>query len=174
MRNAVFLTVSKNDEVFVTEMGRDFLGDTTPPDEINVLRDGANFGWLYCYGNKIYDKVFKKESEDYCTKTVSPLFEIEAHSAPLGLTFIDSPQFEEYAGKLLVAYHGSWNRSDKTGYKLVTIDFSKGKPFQEDFITGFLEGDTTHGRPVDVTFDQEGSLYISDDKNGAIYKVIKN
>lgn len=174
LRNAVFLTVKPTtDEVYVTEMGRDFLGDSTPPDEINILTDGANFGWPYCYGNKIYDKVFKKQSASYCIDTKPPAFEIEAHSAPLGLAFINSPQFENEKGKLLVAYHGSWNRSDKTGYKLVTIDFSSNPPKQADFITGFLENEKTLGRPVDVVFDRAGSLYISDDNNGSIYKVVK-
>lgn len=174
LRNAVFLTVKPNtNDIYVTEMGRDYLGDTTPPDEINILHDGSDFGWPYCYGNKVYDKVFKKQSVAYCANTVSPAFEIEAHSAPLGLTFINSPQFESENGKLLVAYHGSWNRSDKTGYKLVTIDFSNNPPKQADFITGFLENEKTLGRPVDIIFDNAGSLYISDDNNGSIYKVIK-
>ncbi len=165
LRNAVFLTQKPNsNEIFVTEMGRDFLGDDSPPDEINILKDGGNYGWPFCYGKRVVDRSQKQPSKDFCQQTEDPFYEIPPHSAPLGLVFFEDD--------LLVAYHGSWNRSTPSGYKIVKISTS-GIPREEDFITGFLEGRDALGRPVDITLDKAGSLYISDDKSGAVYKVAK-
>ncbi len=174
LRNAVFLAVKPGtDEVWTTEMGRDFLGDETPPDEINILSDGGNYGWPFCYGQGIVDKTQKEPTSTFCSSSKKPYYEIPAHSAPLGLTFIQSSQMDEsIQGDLLVAYHGSWNRSTPTGYKIVKIS-TNGIPREEDFITGFIQGSNASGRPVDVEFDKAGSLYISDDKAGAVYKMIK-
>lgn len=176
LRNATFIAVNpKTDEVWVTEMGRDFLGDDAPPDEIDVLKDGGDYGWPVCYGDKVYDNQFNQLNPAYCDKTISPIYKIQAHSAPLGLTFINSPQFpSDWQGDLLVAYHGSWNRSVPVGYKVVRLHVNGDTVVSEsDFLTGFLQGSTALGRPVDVTFDEQGSLYISDDKSGAVYKIVK-
>lgn len=175
LRNAVFLALKPNsNEIFVTEMGRDFLGDDSPPDEINVLKDGADYGWPFCYGMKVTDRTQREPREEFCQTTESPFYEIPAHSAPLGLAFIQSPQFDDdLQGDLLVSYHGSWNRSTPSGYKVVKISM-KSEPYEEDFITGFLQGKDALGRPVDLTFDKAGSLFISDDKAGAVYKMVKN
>ena len=178
LRNAVFITINpKTDELWGTEMGRDFLGDNLPPDEINIIRDGKDYGWPLCYGNKIHDTKFNssRSKESPCEATETPIYEIAAHSAPLGLTFINSPQFpKEWQGDLLVSYHGSWNRSIPIGYKVVRLDVEgntiKG---ESDFLTGFLNGSEARGRPVDLVFDKNGSLYISDDKAGAVYIVGK-
>lgn len=174
LRNAVFLTVNpSNDQVWATEMGRDFLGNEIPSDEINILQDGADFGWPYCYDDMVWDRSFGRKDQVFCDSTISPYFKIPAHSAPLGITFINSRQMPDaWQGDLLVAYHGSWNRTPPTGYKIVRIS-TKGVPQATDFITGFLQGSDALGRPVDVIFNQEGSLFISDDKANAIYKVIK-
>jgi glucose/arabinose dehydrogenase len=181
LRNAVFITVnSKTNELWGTEMGRDFLGDSTPPDEINIIKDGKDYGWPVCYGDQIEDAQFTfKLNFDYrehCKQaTEKPVYSIPAHSAPLGLTFIDSKQFpEDWQGDLLVSYHGSWNRSTPIGYKVVRMNIENGKVTnEEDFITGFLKGSQAVGRPVDVIFDTMGNLYISDDKAGAVYVVSK-
>lgn len=155
LRNSVFLAANpKTDQIWATDMGRDFLGDNLPPDEINILKEGKDYGWPDCYGNKIADTNFNTSAN--CSNTESPIFEIPAHSAPLGLAF--DPQ-----GNLLVAYHGSWNRSVPTGYKIVRLKVNGNLITEsEDFLT-------TGGRPVDLIFDKEGNLYISDDKSGAIY-----
>lgn len=176
LRNSVFITLNpKTNELWGTEMGRDHLGDNLPPDEINIIRDGREYGWPVCFGDKIYDRKFGSKSPEYCENTESPIYEIPAHSAPLGLTFIDSPQFpESWQGDLLVAYHGSWNRSTPIGYKVVRLNVEGNRILgEEDFLSGFLQGSEALGRPVDVIFDEKGSLYISDDKAGAIYKVVK-
>lgn len=176
LRNAVFITVDpKTQDLWGTEMGRDFLGDEKPPDEINIIRDGGDYGWPICFGDKIYDSEFGQKTPDYCQNTISPIYQIAAHSAPLGLTFINSSQFpEDWQSDLLVAYHGSWNRSTPIGYKVVRMDFEGDKiKDEEDFLTGFLQGSEAAGRPVDLVFDKNGSLFISDDKAGVIYKIIQ-
>lgn len=174
LRNSVFIAINnQTDELWGTEMGRDFLGDNLPPDEINIIREGKDYGWPVCYGNRVYDRNFGKESQEYCEGTEPPIFEIAAHSAPLGLTFIKSGQFpKEWQGDLLVAYHGSWNRSTPIGYKVVRLDIEGDRIVGEhDFLTGFLQDSSAIARPVDLIFDQDGNLYISDDKGGKIYKV---
>lgn len=176
LRNAVFITVNpETDELWGTEMGRDFLGDNLPPDEINIIKDEGDYGWPFCYGNKVKDIKFSAGSQARpCEATEAPVFEIPAHSAPLGLAFVNSKQFPtEWQGDLLVSYHGSWNSSIPVGYKVVRMDVEgntiKGS---EDFITGFLDGAEALARPVDLIFDKAGSLYISDDKAGYIFKIV--
>lgn len=176
LRNSVFITLNRQtNELWATEMGRDFLGDNLPPDEINIIKEGKDYGWPVCYGNRIHDRDFDKRvyKRNPCEDRKPPLYEIAAHSAPLGLVFIDSARFpKEWQGDLLVAYHGSWNRSTPTGYKVVRLDVEGDKILGEyDFMTGFLEGSQAVGRPVDLVFDKNGALYISDDKGGIIYRV---
>lgn len=175
LRNAVFLTLNNStNEVWATEMGRDFLGDEKPPDEINILKIGKDYGWPLCFGNKVYDDNFggQAQKDDPCEATEAPVYEIAAHSAPLGLVFIDSVQFPtSWQGDLLVSYHGSWNRSIPIGYKVVRMDVEGNKIVkEEDFLTS---PDQALGRPVDLVFDKAGSLFISDDKAGIIYKVVR-
>lgn len=179
LRNSVFIAINpKTNELWGTEMGRDFLGDDKPPDEINLIKEGKDYGWPTCFGNKVKDTNFSTQPRKVgpCEATEAPIYEIAAHSAPLGLTFIDSKQFrDEWQGDLLVAYHGSWNRSTPIGYKVVRLKLERDSIVgEEDFLGGFLEESTTLGRPVDVVFDHLGSLYISDDKTGAVYKIVMN
>ncbi|MFA9288706.1 MAG: sorbosone dehydrogenase family protein [Weeksellaceae bacterium] len=178
LRNAVFLTQDAEGNIFGTEMGRDFLGDTTPPDEINLLTDGGDYGWPLCYGNKVHDTEFDTNTyiRDPCEDTIAPAYEIPAHSAPLGLTFVESTQMpDDWQNDLLVVYHGSWNRTTPTGYKVVRLNRDGNKfTSEEDLVTGFLKGSTAAARPADVTFDEAGSLFISDDKSGAVYVMINN
>lgn len=177
LRNSVFITLNeKTNEIWVTEMGRDFLGDEIPPDEVNIIKDGGDYGWPYCFGEQIYDTNFGQKDSSYCQNTISPIHKIPAHSAPLGLTFINSPQFpSDWQGDLLVAYHGSWNRSVATGYRVVRMKVNGNAiSGEEDFLTGFLSGSQTLARPVDLIFDKAGSLYISDDKEGYIFKIISS
>lgn len=177
LRNSVFMAINPNSkEIWATDMGRDLLGDDVPPDEVNIIREGKNYGWPNCYGDKVVDLNFNpKASSDQCNNTELPLYKIQAHSAPLGLTFINSPIFPvDWQGDLFLAYHGSWNRTTPTGYKIVHLKVSGDKILgEEDFITDFLQGSQTSGRPVDLIFDKSGNLYVSDDKSGAIYIVTK-
>lgn len=176
LRNAVFIKMQPiTNLLWGTEMGRDFLGDNLPSDEINILREGKDYGWPICYGNKIHDTSFDKNQYivNPCDATENPVFEIAAHSAPLGLAFIDSPIFPtDWQGDLLVSLHGSWNRSTPVGYKVVRLSVDGEKVSgEEDFLTGFLSGRNALGRPVDLEFDSNGYLYISDDKAGVVYIV---
>ncbi len=178
LRNAAFLAINPTTgELWGTEMGRDYLGDNAPPDEINIIRDGKNYGWPFCYGDKIHDTNFDKRQffQDPCANTEPPIFQIPAHSAPLGLTFIHSSQFpSNWQNDLLVSYHGSWNRTVPTGYKIVHMKV-QGNTITEvdDFMTGFLQDGQTLARPVDLLFDSSGNLFISDDKAGNIFIVQK-
>ena len=184
LRNSVFLIWNDKDKsIWATEMGRDLLGDNIPPDEINIINPKAesadNFGWPICYGQNIHDTIFDKNT--YFRNPCQAPFEkpsqidLQAHSAPLGLAFVrgNSGWPKEYEDNLLVAFHGSWNRSVATGYKVVRLilDTSGKLIRQEDFISGWRTKEGVLGRPVDIIFDSTGSLYISDDKAGVIYKV---
>lgn len=176
LRNSVFIAVHPaTNQLWGTEMGRDFLGDNVPPDEINIITENKDYGWPICYGNRIHDTNFDKNryKKNPCVDTEPPVYEIAAHSASLGLVFINSPQFpKEWQGDLLVAYHGSWNRSVPIGYKVVRLNVEGNRiTAEEDFITEFLDGIAAKGRPVDLTFDNKGNLYISDDKAGVVYRV---
>jgi glucose/arabinose dehydrogenase len=180
LRNAVGLAVNpKTNTIWATDNGRDWLGDDLPPEEINDLdANGGNAGWPYCYGNRALDR---SQSKDYdCSQTIAPKVEMQAHSAPLGLVFYDGNMFPaEYRGNLFVTFHGSWNRSVPTGYKVVRIKFNeKGEPAgpPEDFISGWLRPGETRkgvwmGRPVGVVVGPEGALYVTDDSAGLVYRV---
>lgn len=165
LRNAVFIAVNpETNELWGTEMGRDFLGDAEPPDEINIIREGKDYGWPFCFGNKIKDTSFSGSKATPCEATEAPIYEIAAHSAPLGLAF--------HRGYLYISYHGSWNRSTPIGYKVVRFKV-EGNTIkdEQDFITGFLNGSEASARPVDIIFDKEGDMFLSDDKAGVVYKV---
>lgn len=181
LRNAAFIAVNPaTGELWGTEMGRDYLGDNLPPDEIDIIRQG-DYGWPFCYGNKEHDDAFDPQKRHSCGQTVPPVYEIPAHSAPLGLAFIHSPQFPTaWQGDLLVAYHGSWNRTKPVGYRIVRLTV-RGNAItgSADFMTGFLptgagSGSDASGRPVDLVFDNRGNLYVSDDKAGAVYIIQQN
>lgn len=184
LRNAVFFAWHpETKEMWATEMGRDLLGDDLPPDEINIIRKGGNYGWPVCYGKNIHDTDFDKNTyfRNPCMEPfeISSLVDIPAHSAPLGIAFFPSEGWPaEYKNDLLVAYHGSWNRSVPTGYKVVRFKFDNSGNFEsaEDFVTGWLsaDGKTSLGRPVDIRIETDGTIFISDDKSGVIYKMALN
>ncbi|MFQ5975270.1 MAG: PQQ-dependent sugar dehydrogenase [Candidatus Hydrothermarchaeales archaeon] len=171
LRNSVgFVWHPITKEMWATDNGRDWLGDDLPPDEINIIKGGRHYGWPYCYGKKILDPEYDKE--DFCTTTEPSKVDLQAHSAPLGLRFYTGDQFpEEYKNNLFVAYHGSWNRETPTGYKIVRIRFKDNEPIIEDFATGWLIEEKKWGRPVDVIVAPDGSLFISDDYAGIVYKI---
>jgi glucose/arabinose dehydrogenase len=181
LRNAVFMTIHpKTKKVWVTEMGRDLLGDDLPPDEINIVEQGRNYGWPFCYGKNVHDSDFDTSNTDPCREPekTSSYIDIPAHSAPLGLAFFpDKGWPEEFRNGLLVAYHGSWNRSVPTGYKIVKykLDASGKYLGVEDFITGWLTKDgRSLGRPVDIMIRPDGVIFVSDDKAGVIYRIVRN
>ncbi len=188
LRNAVGLAVNpKTETVWVTVNGRDWLGDDLPPETVYDLgKDGGvDGGWPYCYDDRTLDSEFAKSvntdvGPDRCKNMMEPKVQMQAHSAPLGLAFAQGPMFPaDYQNSIYVAFHGSWNRSVPTGYKVVRIKLDdKGQPVggAQDFITGWLApGETKKGRwmgrPVGIAFDADGAMYLSDDTGGRVYKV---
>jgi len=182
LRNSVFMTTNPiTGQVWATEMGRDYLGDDLPPDEINIVEAGKNYGWPICYGDNVHDTVF--DTAEYIqapcqdSLTVASHIDLPAHSAPLGLAFIPEEGWpEEFRHDLLVAFHGSWNRSDPTGYKIVRFELDENGNVtgQSDFISGWLtDDDESLGRPVDMLLQPGGTGYISDDKAGVIYRLAR-
>ncbi|MEO5702925.1 MAG: PQQ-dependent sugar dehydrogenase [Gammaproteobacteria bacterium] len=172
LRNTVGLAIHPvTGELWGVDNGRDMLGDDLPPEELNLIAQGADYGWPYCYGNAVPDP--QLGTQQRCANTRPPAVALQAHSAPLGLTFGHGLAFpEEYQQTLLIAFHGSWNRSQPTGYKLIGIPFKAGKPQGEpfDIITGWLEGDKPWGRPVAPLVGADGALYLSDDY-GTVYRI---
>jgi glucose/arabinose dehydrogenase len=182
LRNAVGLAVNpKTDTVWVTVNGRDWLGDDLPPETIYDLgKDGGDAGWPYCYGDRMPDSNFTKPGGIRCQQAIEPKVQMQAHSAPLGLAFYEGSEFPaDYRNNIFVAFHGSWNRSVPTGYKVVRVKLDdKGQPQggAEDFITGWLApGETKKGRwmgrPVGIVFGGDGAMYLSDDASGVIYRI---
>jgi len=175
LRNSVGLAFHpETGELYGTENGRDWLGDDLPPDEINLIVEGGNYGWPICYGDNVHDTEFDKNVyiRDPCQEpdTIPALVNLQAHSAPLGLTFYDADNFPaEYLGDMFVCFHGSWNRQEPTGYKIVSIDMATLEI--RDFATGWLQDNKVLGRPVDVIVAEDGSLFVSDDNAGNIYRI---
>lgn len=169
LRNTVFFTFDGKGRIWGNDMGRDFLGDSLPPDELNIISEGKDYGWPYCYGDKVRDTKFQNgQQPDYCKDTQGPVFKYPAHVAPLGITF-------DGQGNIFASFHGSWNSSVPVGYKVVKLTLSGDNIVKsEDYVTGWLKGQEVLGRPVDLIFDKNGNLYISDDKAGLIYVLFKS
>jgi glucose/arabinose dehydrogenase len=174
LRNAVGLALEpESTRLWATNNGSDWLGDDLPPETVNQVNTGDDFGWPSCHAGRIIDPEFGGTAG--CAGVKAPAIEIQAHSAPLGLTFYSGDNFPvEYQGDLFVALHGSWNRTKPTGFKVVRVPFRNGQPGPaEDFVWGWLgEEGTRTGRPVDVITGSDGAIYISDDSRGVIYRVI--
>ncbi|MCA9934164.1 MAG: sorbosone dehydrogenase family protein [Anaerolineales bacterium] len=175
LRNAVGLALHpQTGELWATNNGRDMLGDNTPPETVYIVREGEAYGWPVCHSGDIIDPDLGHAGD--CDGVTAPIVEMQAHSAPLGLAFYTGTQFPaEYQGDLFVAFHGSWNRREPTGYKVVRIPLNGSTPTGavEDFATGWLslEENVVYGRPVGLAVGPDGALYVSDDKGGYIYRI---
>lgn len=178
LRNAVGLTLhQETQQVWFTNNGRDFLGDDLPKEMIGTLREGADYGWPDCYGDQVVDTDFGGDAARCANMTV-PELQVQAHSAPLGLTFLPAQGWPApYAGNLIIAYHGSWNRSMPTGYKLVRVPMEDAQVAGADldFLTGFElpQGGDVWGRPVAAVVGTDGALYVTDDRAGAVYRIFQ-
>lgn len=160
--------------LYFNDNGRDYLGDDKPPDELNSWSEvGEHFGYPYCHGGTIADP--ELADKHTCSEFKAPAWRYKAHIAPLGMRFYTGQTFPtQYQHRLFVAQHGSWNRSQPQGYKVVALklDNAGNVITEQDFITGWLtENNQVLGRPVDILELPSGELLISDDKQGVIYSI---
>ncbi len=162
-------------ELFATDNGRDLLGDDFPPCELNRITPGGFYGWPYANGDNRPDPDFGASHEDRIATALPPVHGFRAHNAPLGIVFLRTPPAgDAYQGAALVALHGSWNRTQKDGYKVVSLHWGKDGGIEErDFAFGFERDGDVIGRPVDVAEGEGGAIYISDDYAGVIYRVTR-
>lgn len=181
LRNASGLAFDASGRLWAVVNQRDNIGpteaetDNLPPDEFDLVRLGENFGWPQCYpnpsaANRLPNPEYPSAS---CAGETPAALNFPAHSAPLGLAFYYGTQFpSSYRDDAFIALHGSWNRSVPTGDKVVLVKFSAGQPTRySDFVTGWLQNGQYVGRPVGIAVGPDGSLYISDDTLGYIYRV---
>lgn len=173
-------------EMFATNNGSDNraadrsgkVNDELPPEHLNRIEPGKNYGWPHCWANPdnpqtmFEDPNFKGPS-GFCAEAQAPAAIFTSHTTPIGITFLDKTNWpQEYKTDAIVALHGSWNRKEPAGYKLVRIKFKNNQPeVIEDFVSGWLRGYRVTGRPVDVIVGNDGALYVSDDMRGAIYRI---
>lgn len=159
-------------ELWFTDNGRDWMGDDMPADELNhAPKPGLHFGYPYCHQGDAADPEFGRGRS--CAEFVAPVVKLGPHVAALGMRFYTGSQFpKEYRGNIFIAEHGSWNRSSKIGYRIKRVAVSGGKVIRHEvFAEGWLEDERVWGRPVDVEVMPDGSLLVSDDYAGAIYRI---
>jgi glucose/arabinose dehydrogenase len=159
-------------ELWFTDNGRDWLGDDAPPDELNhAPRAGMHFGYPYCHGGTLPDPEYGRKRP--CAEFTPPAQNLGPHVASLGMRFYTGSMFPpEYRNQILIAEHGSWNRSKKLGYRISLVRLRGNKATgYETFAEGWLDGERAWGRPVDVLVLPDGSLLVSDDHAGAIYRI---
>ena len=162
-------------ELWCATNERDSFGDNLPPDFVTRVRPGAFYGWPWYYIGANEDPNYKGQRPDLATKVTTPDVLLQAHSAPLGITFYTGTQFPaEYRGDAFVALHGSWNRAKRTGYKVIRVLLKDGAPTgeYEDFMTGLVANDKeVWGRPVGVAVARDGALLVTDDAGGVIWRI---
>jgi glucose/arabinose dehydrogenase len=162
-------------ELWVAVNERDELGDDLVPDYMPSVRDGEFYGWPYSYFGQHVDSHVEPQRPDLVAKARVPDYALGAHTASLGLTFYDAQAFpERYRSGSFIGQHGSWNRSEPAGYKVVFVPFGDGTPtgMPEDILTGFLDpGGAARGRPVGVAVDGAGALLVADDVGNVIWRV---
>jgi len=173
IRNSVgFDWDPRTGELWFTDNGRDWLGDDLPSDELNhAPKPGMNFGYPYCHQGDTPDPEFGRRHS--CAEFSPPAAKLGAHVASLGMRFYTGTQFPpEYRDNIFIAEHGSWNRSRKSGYRIARVVVEGGRVVKHEvFAEGWLQGESAWGRPVDVEVMPDGSLLVSDDRAGAIYRI---
>lgn len=181
LRNASGLAFDGSGQLWAVVNQRDDIGptqaitDDLPPDELDLVTSGADYGWPHCYPDPHAPR--RDPNPEYphadCTHTKAAALNFQAHSAPLALLFYDRKQFPaSYRGGAFVAFHGSWNRTTPTGDKVVFVNFAQGRPTgYTDFVTGWLVNGHYTGRPAGLAVDESGALYVSDDQGGTIYRI---
>ena len=172
VRNSVGLAWQPDThKLWFTDNGRDWLGNDLPPDELNIAdKPGMHFGFPYYYGNNQTEEDYQPKQTPF--QATPPALALQAHSAPLGLSFYTGDMFPgEYKDSLFIAQHGSWNRAGKVGYQVLNVKLKGDKVISSAvFAQGWLTGQSASGQPVDILQLQDGSILISDDKAGVIYR----
>ena len=178
LRNPVGLALHpETKELWTVVNERDMLGDELVPDYLTSVKEGAFYGWPYSYFGPIEDPRKKGERPDLVAKAIPPDYSLGSHVAPLGLVFYTGASFPaRYRNGAFIALHGSWNRSEFAGYKVVFVPFVDGRPAgpPEDFLGGFIQdgkASTVHGRPVGLAVLQDGSLLVTDDGANCVWRV---
>ncbi len=165
----------KSGALWVVVNERDELGDDLVPDYMTSVKDGAFYGWPYSYFGQKVDTRVEPQRPDLVAKAIAPDYALGAHTAALGLAFNTGNLFpQEMAGGAFIGQHGSWNRKPRSGYKVIFVPFTDGKPSgkPQDVLTGFLnDGGEAQGRPVGVALDKRGALLVADDVGNAIWRV---
>ncbi|MFM1876235.1 MAG: hypothetical protein RL266_1972 [Bacteroidota bacterium] len=162
----------ETNELWFTDNGRDWLGDNEPNDELNCApQKGMHFGFPFCHNGDLPDPKFGGERN--CAEFTPPVQKLNPHIAPLGLTFIEQKVLPEvYQRSVLIAEHGSWNRTVPIGYRIVRVELDGNKAVKyEPFADGWLQGPKRLGRPVDILEMEDGSLLVSDDHANCIYRI---
>jgi glucose/arabinose dehydrogenase len=173
VRNSVgFDWDPRTGDLWFTDNGRDYLGDNRPPDELNhASAPGLDFGYPYCHGGDLPDPEYGRQAP--CTRFTAPAVKLTPHGAALGMRFYTGTQFpSHYRSGVFIAQHGSWNRSEPIGYRVLFVPMRDGKPGDpEIFAQGWLDRGKAWGRPVDVLVMPDGALLVSDDRAGTVYRI---
>jgi len=174
VRNSVGLTFHPdNAQLWFTDNGRDSLGDDIPADELNhAPKQGMHFGIPYCHQGDLLDEEFGKGKD--CADYTPPVAKLDPHGASLGLAFYTGDMFPDaYKNRLFITQHGSWNRTEKSGYQILVLDVNPDGTVVDKkvFASGWLQGQEDWGRPNDVLVMPDGALLVSDDRAGVIYRI---
>ena len=175
LRNPNGLTFYPASDVLWTVVNeRDELGPDLVPDYMTSVKRGAFYGWPYSYWGQNVDERVRPQRPDLVKAAIKPDYGLSSHVAPLGLAFYTGASFPaQFKGGAFIGEHGSWNRSERNGYKVVFVKFENGKPVGQpiDFVTDFLKGDGARGRPVGVAVDKTGALIVADDVGNTVWRV---
>ena len=175
LRNPTALTIQPDTgQLWAVVNERDELGPNLVPDYLTTVQEGGFYGWPYSYWGQHVDPRVRPQNPDKVESAIAPDYGLGSHVAPLGLAFSIPEMGDEFAEGVFIGEHGSWNRNEPVGYKVVFVPFSNGEPDGEpiDFVTGFLTDDSrTRGRPVGVSIDPDGALIIADDLTNAVWRV---
>jgi len=178
LRNPNGLTFYPGSDVLWTVVNeRDELGPNLVPDYMTSVKRGAFYGWPYSYWGQHEDARVRPKRPDLVKAAIKPDYGLSSHVAPLGLTFYTGNAFPaQFKGGAFIGEHGSWNRPERNGYKVVFVRFENGKPVGQpmDFVTDFLKGDGARGRPVGVAVDKNGALIVADDVGNTVWRVTSN
>lgn len=173
---AMFATNNGSDMRSSSKNGK--VNDEIPPEHLNKIEPGKHYGWPYCWANPDNLKTLIQDpnfvgADNFCQTAAPPAITFISHSTPIGISFLDKANWPaDYKNDAIVALHGSWNRQNPSGYKLVRIKFNGDIPVEvSDFATGWLTEKGVWGRPTDVIVGADGALYVSDDRTGYIYRI---